>query len=64
MGIVSAITQKLIAVVLKAAIMWVAFMFVFNIPLDKAGYVMLVAFIAEMVGSLVASLLLKGSRGY
>ena len=64
MGIISAITTKLLAVVVKAAIMWVAFMFVFNIPIDKAGYVMLVAFIAELVGSLVASLLLRGSRGY
>jgi len=48
----------------KAAIMWIAFMFVFKIPLDQAGYVMIVAFIAEFVGSLIASLLLRGSRGY
>jgi len=64
MGIVTAITQKLLAVVVKAAIMWIAFMFVFKIPLDQAGYVMIVAFIAEFVGSLIASLLLRGSRGY
>jgi len=63
-AILGNIIHKLIAIVLKAAIMWIAFMFVFNIPVEKAGMVMLVAFIAEIVGSLVGSVLLRGYRGY
>ena len=62
MGLASTLVHKLLTVVVKAVILWIAFMFVFNIPVDKAGWVMICAFGAEVAGSLVASLLVRGAN--
>lgn len=64
MGVVGSLTHFLLATVIKATILWVVLMFFLGLGPEKAGTVMLLAFVATLAGNIVASLLLRSYRGY
>jgi hypothetical protein len=64
MGVAQAILHFFATVVLKAIIIWCTLVFLLDIPVQKSPMLMLIVFIAEIIAKLVASLLLRGYRGY
>lgn len=64
MGLSGAVSHTLIKVALNSIILWVILVLFMDISMDKMPMLLLVALVANVLSSLIASLLLMKRRGY
>jgi len=64
MGLTDYITHSLVKTTLSSIIIWFVLILVVQIPTEKIPMVLLVVLFANVLASLIASVLLMGHRGY
>jgi len=64
MGLTGYVAHILLKTVITSFILWLVCVLYLSIPLDKVGPLLLISLFANVIASLVASILLMNKRGY